>query len=829
MKYISNLPNEKRGSIPEGIGLRKLGFLIIAILMIITQSSVFGQSCWLEASGTQIVNAETNQPVILRAVGLGNWALQEGYMLNPQGCTGCPGTQWQMKLQYLNEGQSMAQVEAFYQSWRDNFITKADIDYIASLGFNSVRLPMHYELFLSSAQRAVRNNVITDLNFGHDTYKNSLQSWHDNDQLFNDPNLEGYRVIDNLLSWCADNGMYVILDLHAAPGGQGSDKNIADIFHDNNLWQFPVFQDVTNRLWDRISARYINEPRIAFYDLINEPNNVPGGGQAIHALLQRLITTIRDNGDNHMIMVEGNGWGNNYDYLEPFTFSPNWGLVYNAHRYWIDPADDWVSDSNPNQINRMANLVAFRNNHQVPVWIGETGENTNEWLSQNIDKLDQEGIGWCHWTYKRHDVRANAALMRIGGSYPTDGASAMAGVLESIKFQNCIPNTNTIAAVTQDLPVPWTSGCTGGSTPPPSGCTGSFQSISAAIQAEAYCDMSGIQTETTSDTGGGQNVGWTDAGDWLGYRVDIPTAGDYTVEYRVASQNGGGSLQLEGLGGGASYGTKAVSATGGWQTWQTISHTVTLPAGQQELGISVLAGGFNLNWFKITPVANGAPTGQTIWLRGSNNQYVSSENGQNPIMCNRGSVGGWEQFTVVATGDGKVALRGTNNLYVSSMNGTAAMLCDRPSIGGWEAFEWVSLGGNAVALKGFNGQYVSSENGASGMMCNRATIGGWETFTWGSVSGSRMAEEFNGLEATEESFLIYPNPAVDVFKIDLRNLDFHQGVMKVTDLSGKVILTEELVKEVTEIGLSPGMKAGVYVITVESGDQKISRRMLIER
>lgn len=829
MKHISNLPNEKRGSIPEGIGLRKLGFLMIAILMIITQSSVFGQSCWLEASGTQIVNAETNQPVILRAVGLGNWALQEGYMLNPQGCTGCPGTQWQMKLQYLNEGQSMAQVEAFYQSWRDNFITKADIDYIASLGFNSVRLPMHYELFLSSAQRAVRNNVITDLNFGHDTYKNSLQSWHDNDQLFNDPNLEGYRVIDNLLSWCADNGMYVILDLHAAPGGQGSDKNIADIFHDNNLWQFPVFQDVTNRLWDRISARYINEPRIAFYDLINEPNNVPGGGQAIHALLQRLITTIRDNGDNHMIMVEGNGWGNNYDYLEPFTFSPNWGLVYNAHRYWIDPADDWVSDSNPNQINRMANLVAFRNNHQVPVWIGETGENTNEWLSQNIDKLDQEGIGWCHWTYKRHDVGANAALMRIGGSYPTDGASAMAGVLESIKFQNCIPNTNTIAAVTQDLPAPWTSGCTGGSTPPPSGCTGSFQSISAAIQAEAYCDMSGIQTETTSDTGGGQNVGWTDAGDWLGYRVDIPTAGDYTVEYRVASQNGGGSLQLEGLGGGSSYGTKAVSATGGWQTWQTISHTVTLPAGQQELGISVLAGGFNLNWFKITPVANGAPTGQTIWLRGSNNQYVSSENGQNPMMCNRGSVGGWEQFTVVATGDGKVALRGTNNLYVSSMNGTAAMLCDRPSIGGWEAFEWVSLGGNALALKGFNGQYVSSENGASGMMCNRATIGGWETFTWGSVSGSRMAEESNGLEATEESFLIYPNPAVDLFKIDLRNLDFHQGVMKVTDLSGKVILTEELVKEVTEIGLSPGMKAGVYVITVESGDLKISRRMLIER
>src|SRR5690606_33363414 len=342
-------------------------------------------NCWLETQGTQIVNATTGQPVILRAVGLGNWLLQEGYMLNPQGCTGCPGTQWEMKKQYYNEGQSEVQVETFYQSWRDNFITKADIDYIASLGFNSVRLPMHYELFLTSTQRSVRNSVIHDIN-NHDNYKNALAGWYSNNQLFNDPNVEGFKTIDRLLDWCEDNGLYVILDLHAAPGGQGADRNIADIFWPNNLWDFPVFQDVTNRLWERIAQRYKNEPRIAFYDLINEPNQVPGGGQAIHALLERLINTIRAQGDNHMIMVEGNGWGNNYDYLEPWTFSQNWGLVYNAHRYWIDPNDDWVAHSNPNQIERMANLIAFRDQHQVPVWIGETGENNNAWLRQNIVK-----------------------------------------------------------------------------------------------------------------------------------------------------------------------------------------------------------------------------------------------------------------------------------------------------------------------------------------------------------------------------------------------------------------------------------------------------------
>ncbi|WP_165305002.1 glycoside hydrolase family 5 protein [Pedobacter sp. SYP-B3415] len=423
-----------------------------------------GAVCWLEVKGKQIVNASTQRPLILRTMNLGAWLVQEGYLLNPQGCSGCPSTQWQMKRQYRNQGKTEAEIEAFYQSWRDNFITKADIDYIASLGFNSVRLPMHYELFLTASQRAVRNSVAyaandTDRGNKHDAYKQSLQNWYNSNQLFNGGDLEGFKIIDRLLSWCNANNLYVILDLHAAPGGQGSDGNISDMFYANNLWQFPVFQNVTNRLWERISTRYKAEPRIAFYDLINEPNNVTGGGPAIHSLMQRLITTLRNNGDNHMLMIEGNGWGNNYDYLEPYTLSPNWGLIYNAHRYWINPSDDYVRDGNPNQINRLINLTEFRDRHNVPVWVGETGENTNDWLRQNITKLNQNGIGWAHWTYKRYDVYENSALMRIGGNYPTDGAAVMSTVLNQIKFQNCIKNNNTIAAVTSTLPSPGSTIC----------------------------------------------------------------------------------------------------------------------------------------------------------------------------------------------------------------------------------------------------------------------------------------------------------------------------------------------------------------------------------
>jgi len=566
--------------------------LLVAIVILVSTRSLFAQcnDCWLEAQGTEIVNASTGQPVILRSVGLGYWLLQEGYMLNPGGCSGCPNTQWQMKLQYLNEGKTIGQVEDFYQQWRDNFITKDDIDYIASLGFNSVRLPMHYELFLTDTQRAARNAVITDLYSGHDAYKAALQGWVNDGSLFTDPNLEGFQVIDRLVSWCADNGMYVILDLHAAPGAQGSDLNICDGFHANNLWTEPVFQDVIDQLWLAISNRYKDEPRIAMYEFINEPNNVPGGGQAIHALTQRLLTTVRNNGDNHLIGIHGNNWCNNYDYLEPDTFTPNWGLVYNAHRYWIDPSDDWVPDPNPNQINRMINLINFRDTHNVPVWVGETGENSNSWLSQNIAKMEGEGIGWCHWTYKRHDWTENAALGRIGGNYPTDGAYVWPTVLNSIRFANFIPHPNTLAAVTGTLPAPWTTGC----FPNPSGCggptgetvwllgnNGKFVSIDNALSV-LTCDR---------DT--------------------------FTVhELFEVVDAGGGTIALRGANG------MYVSSKDGQSAMACDSPGIQ----EQE----------RFGWIEV---GIGA-----VNLRGSNNLYVSSENGQAPMTCNRTDPQGWEQF-----------------------------------------------------------------------------------------------------------------------------------------------------------------------------------------
>ena len=116
--------------------------------------------------------------------------------------------------------------------------------------------------------------------------------------------------------------------------------------------------------------------------------------------------------------------------------------------------------------------------------------------------------------------------------------------------------------------------------------------------------MSGVQTEATTDSGGGTNVGWIDANDWMAYgAVTFPTSGTYKVEYRVASLNGGGRLSLDLNAGAIVLGQLDVPSTGGWQNWTTISHNVNINAGTYNPGIFAVAGGWNLNWIRFTPLS----------------------------------------------------------------------------------------------------------------------------------------------------------------------------------------------------------------------------------
>jgi hypothetical protein len=114
--------------------------------------------------------------------------------------------------------------------------------------------------------------------------------------------------------------------------------------------------------------------------------------------------------------------------------------------------------------------------------------------------------------------------------------------------------------------------------------------------------MAGVQTEATTDTGGGSNVGWIDANDWMAYaNINFPTSGNYRVEYRVASVSGA-TLSLDLNAGATQLGQLPIPATGGWQTWTTISHTVSITAGTHALGLFAPQGGWNVNWIRITKI-----------------------------------------------------------------------------------------------------------------------------------------------------------------------------------------------------------------------------------
>ena len=362
---------------------------------------------FLRAAGPKIVNA-ANQEVLLNGVNLGGWNLQEGYIIKPGwGGTNGKQTQGAVKQTLYAAGMSDADVEGFYQSYRNNFITKPDIDFLAAKGFNCVRLPLHYDLFLTPAQRAVRNNVLRGT-VAYASYVNSLSSWYNTNQLFVDPaNMEALRLIDNVLTWCAANNMYVVLDLHAAPGSQGTDVNIADALQPLDLWNQPIYQDITVRLWEKLAARYKHDARVAMYDLLNEPNNVPAN-QPIHDLFERLINAVRAQGDNHLLLLEGNGYGNDFNYLTKNSFTNQANLVYNSHRYsgtgyLMDNNVGTTDAGNPNSLRTIGNLTHFRTTWNVPIWVGETGENTDTWMHDAAQSLNAVGIGWCHWTYKRFE------------------------------------------------------------------------------------------------------------------------------------------------------------------------------------------------------------------------------------------------------------------------------------------------------------------------------------------------------------------------------------------------------------------------------------------
>ncbi|MEO6225501.1 MAG: cellulase family glycosylhydrolase [Sphingomicrobium sp.] len=362
--------------------MRRIGLAIAALLL---SSPALAQPVpgFLSTRGSEIVDAQ-GDPVILRGMGLGGWMLQEGYMLK----LGELGQQHVVHRR-LAELVGQASVDQFEQAWLDHHMTKADMDALGRWGFNSVRLPMHYNLFLDA-------NAPT-----------GTERWNE----------DGFRRVDALLRWAAANRMWVILDLHAAPGGQGSDLAISDRDPATpSLWDSAENQRRTVALWSEIARRYANNPWVGGYDILNEPNwdfDGAGGGHGcsdkrnapIAALYRRITSAIRTHDRNHLIVIEGNCWGNNYAGITP-DWDPN--LVLSFHKYW-----------NRNNDKSIAAALELRRSTGRPIWLGESGENSNGWYRDAIALAERHDIGWAWWPLKKIgfnnplEVEANPGWGRV--------------------------------------------------------------------------------------------------------------------------------------------------------------------------------------------------------------------------------------------------------------------------------------------------------------------------------------------------------------------------------------------------------------------------------
>ncbi|NJO92635.1 MAG: carbohydrate-binding protein [Chloroflexia bacterium] len=227
-------------------------------------------------------------------------------------------------------------------------------------------------------------------------------------------------------------------------------------------------------------------------------------------------------------------------------------------------------------------------------------------------------------------IKNNIVFSTSGGSFGGSALSGTQSIIDNNMFWGVsLKGTNAISQNpnfpgTGNKPSPFfksadpTHGayCDGDWTAGP-GATGTPNPITSQIpgkiEAENYSDMSGIQTEATTDVGGGMNVGWIDAGDWMDFLVNVTTAGNYTVEFRLASLTSNNQLELK-LGSTILV-TTNVPNTGAWQNWETVTSTsFPLSTGIQTIRIYAKTGGWNFNWMNF----NILQTSDIVTARGDN-------------------------------------------------------------------------------------------------------------------------------------------------------------------------------------------------------------------
>src|ERR1700710_1541527 len=177
------------------------------------------QSKFIGVSGKEVIDP-SGKPFLMRGTSLGNWLVPEGYMFKFKSVNSP-----RLINEALAELLGPEEVKTFWRKFQDTYITAADIHFLKASGMNSIRIPFNYRIF---------------------TTENYMGQ--------NNPN-RGFELLDRIISWCKKEGLYVILDMHCAPGGQTGD-NIDDGVGYPFLFKSVASQQLAAQIWQKIANHY---------------------------------------------------------------------------------------------------------------------------------------------------------------------------------------------------------------------------------------------------------------------------------------------------------------------------------------------------------------------------------------------------------------------------------------------------------------------------------------------------------------------------------------------------------------------------------------------
>lgn len=323
-----------------------------------TTPTLSSEKDFLKVDGHNIVDSK-GEKFYIKGTNLGNWCNPEGYMFGFS-----RANSYSMINDVMTQLFGSTEAAEFWKKFKKNYITEADIEFIASKGANTIRFPFHYKLFTGEP-------------FMGESNANA-----------------GYETVDSLVAWCGRNNLRLILDMHDCPGGQTGD-NIDDSAGYPFLMTDTVSQTRFINLWENIAARYADEPVILGYELMNEPiatfwdeEETAALNAALEPLYIKTVKAIREKDSNHIILLGAPQWNSNFEPFTDWKFDDN--IMYTCHRY-----------GGPATADAIRSYIDFRDKTGLPMYMGEIGHNTDEWMSDFVDVMRDNNIGYTFWPYKK--------------------------------------------------------------------------------------------------------------------------------------------------------------------------------------------------------------------------------------------------------------------------------------------------------------------------------------------------------------------------------------------------------------------------------------------